>query len=168
MTERVAALQALVASHAQLSGPALEHFYALYRHEPLVMDKWFALQAAAPEPLGEAAGAAFTRVKTLLQHPDFNLRNPNRARSLLFGLCMQNPAAFHRLDAAGYVFWADRVLELDTANPSLAAKLARALDRWRHLASPWREAAREAIARVAAAPKLSADTREIVSRSLQE
>ena len=168
MTERVAALQALVASHAHLSGPALEHFYALYRHEPLVMDKWFALQAAAPEPLGESAGATFTRVKMLLQHPDFNLRNPNRARSLLFGLCMQNPAAFHRLDAAGYVFWADRVLELDAANPSLAAKLARALDRWRHLASPWREAAREAIARVAAAPKLSADTREIVSRSLQE
>lgn len=168
MTERLAALQALVASHAQLSGPALEHFYSLYRHEPLVVDKWFALQAAAPEPLGEAAGATFTRIKTLLQHPDFNLRNPNRARSLLFGLCMQNPAAFHRLDAAGYVFWADRVLELDAANPSLAARLARALDRWRHLASPWREAAREAIARVAAAPKLSADTREIVSRSLQE
>lgn len=168
MTERLAALQALVVSHAPLSARALEHFYALYRHEPLVLDKWFALQAAAPEPLDEGAGHTFQRVKTLMQHPDFNLRNPNRARSLLFALCMQNPAAFHRSDAAGYVFWADRVLELDAANPTLAARLARALDRWRQLASPWREAAREAIGRVAAAPKLSPDTREIVSRSLQE
>ncbi|NBU88488.1 MAG: aminopeptidase N [Betaproteobacteria bacterium] len=168
MTERLAALQALITSHAALSGLALEHFHALYRHEPLVLDKWFALQAAAPEPLGDTAGSTFQRVKTLMQHPDFNLRNPNRARSLLFGLCMQNPAAFHRSDAAGYVFWADRVLELDASNPALAARLSRALDRWRQLATPWREAAREAIARVASAPKLSADTREIVTRSLQE
>ena len=168
MTERLAALQALLWSHAELSQRALDHFHSAMRHEPLALDKWFALQAAAPEPLGDQAGASFMRVKTLLQHPDFTLRNPNRARSLLFALCMQNPAAFHRTDAAGYVFWADRVLEVDAINPQLAARLSRALDRWRQLASPWREAAREAIARVAAGPRLSPDTREIVTRSLEE
>jgi aminopeptidase N len=103
-----------------------------------------------------------------MQHPDFTLKNPNRARSLLFALCMHNPAAFHRADAAGYVFWAERVLELDAFNPQVAARLARALDRWKALAEPWRDAAREALARVAARPDLSSATREIVGKSLGE
>jgi aminopeptidase N len=76
-----------------------------------------------------------------------------------------NPAAFHRADAAGYVFWADRVLELDAFNPQVAARLARAMDRWAVLAEPYRSAAREAIARVAAKPDLSNDVREIVTRA---
>jgi aminopeptidase N len=80
---------------------------------------------------------------------------------------MRNPGAFHRADAAGYVFWAERVIELDATNPQLAARLARALDRWSQLAEPYRSAAREAIARVAGRPELSADVREIVSKALQ-
>jgi len=73
---------------------------------------------------------------------------------------------FHRSDAAGYTFWADRVLELDAFNPQLASRIARALDRWTQLAEPYRSAARAAIARVAASAKLSTDTTEIVSRAL--
>ncbi len=168
MTDRFAALSALVESHAELAAPALERFHALFRDEPLVLDKWFMLQARAPEPVGAGAGATFARVKALMQHPDFTLKNPNRARSLLFALCMHNPAAFHRTDAAGYVFWAERVLELDAFNPQVAARLARALDRWKTLAEPWRDAAREALARVAARPDLSGATREIVGKSLGE
>jgi aminopeptidase N len=168
MTDRLNALAALVDARAPLADAALERFHALFRHEPLVLDMWFALQGRAPEAVDGAAGAAFARVKALLQHPDFTLRNPNRARSLLSALCLYNPAAFHRADAAGYVFWADRVLELDALNPQLAARLARALDRWRRLAEPWRSAAREAIARVAGRAELSSDTREIVSKSLEE
>jgi len=171
MTDRLGALSALVDSHADLSQPALERFHELFSHEPLVIDKWFALQARAPEPLGSAArpasGSAFARAKTLMQHPDFSLRNPNRARSLIFTLCMHNPAAFHRADAAGYVFWAERVLELDALNPQLAARLARVMDRWNALAEPYRSAAREAVQRVAAKTGLSKDVREIVTRSLQ-
>lgn len=79
-----------------------------------------------------------------------------------------NPAAFHRTDAAGYVFWADRVLDLDIINPQLAARVARAMDRWKQLAEPYRSAAREAIARVAAKPELSNDVREIVTRALAD
>jgi aminopeptidase N len=88
-------------------------------------------------------------------------------RSLVGALCLRNPGAFHRADAAGYVFWAERVVELDALNPTLAARVARALDRWTHLAEPYRSAAREAIARVALRTDLSADVREIVTKALQ-
>ncbi len=102
-----------------------------------------------------------------MQHRAFTLKNPNRARSLIGALCLRNPGAFHRADAAGYVFWAERVVELDALNPQLASRVARALDRWTHLAEPYRSAAREAIARVAARPDLSNDVREIVTKALQ-
>jgi aminopeptidase N len=167
MTDRLGALTALVDAHTDLADPALERFHAMFRHDPLVVDKWFALQARTPETSGAGAGRVFHRVKALMAHPDFSLKNPNRARSLLFTFMMFNPAAFHRADAAGYVFWADRVLELDAFNPQVAARLARVLDRWRKLAEPYRSAAREAIARVAARPDLSNDVREIVTRALE-
>jgi aminopeptidase N len=100
--------------------------------------------------------------------PDFTLANPNRARALLFSLTTFNPAAFHRTDAAGYVFWAEKVVELDAINPQIASRFARGLDRWRALAEPYRSAAREAIARVAAKTDLSGDTVEIIQRALQD
>ena len=162
MTDRIGALAALVNSHAELAAPALERFHALFKDEPLVIDKWFAMQATAPE----SEGRVFARAQQLLHHPDFSIRNPNRARSLIAALCMMNPAAFHRADAAGYVFWADRVLELDAVNPQLAARMARIMDRWSRLAEPYRSAAREALSRVAAKPDLSSDVREIISRAL--
>ena len=161
MTDRLGALQALVAVHADLAGPALERMHAMFAGDALVIDKWFSIQARAPE----RDGRVFARVKQLLLHPDFSLANPNRARSLLQAWQM-NPAAFHRPDAAGYVLWADKVVEIDAFNPQLAARMARALDRWRALAEPYRSAAREAIARVAARPELSADVQEIVRRAL--
>ncbi|MBT9500134.1 MAG: aminopeptidase N [Burkholderiaceae bacterium] len=162
MTERMGALTALVFARAGLALPALERFHALFKHEPLVIDKWFALQGRAPE----LDGQVFARVKQLMQHPDFSLKNPNRARSLIFSLCLFNPAAFHRTDAAGYVFWADRVLELDAINPQVAGRLARVMDRWTRLAEPYRSAAREALARVAAKADLSSDVREVIDRAL--
>ena len=84
-----------------------------------------------------------------MEQPDFQIKNPNRARSVIFSYCNANPGAFHRADGAGYAYWADRVLELDALNPQVGARLARALDRWRQLAEPYRSAAHEAIARVA-------------------
>jgi aminopeptidase N len=162
MTERMGAIEALVDAHAQLAEPALARMHELFKNDPLVLDKWFTLQARTPEH----EGRVFDRVRRLLKHPDFSLRNPNRARSLLFAW-HTNPAAFHRRDAAGYVLWADKVLEIDAFNPQLAARMARALDRWRQLAEPYRSAARMAIERVAAKGDLSDDTREIVTKSLQ-
>jgi aminopeptidase N len=165
MTECLGALAALVDSHADLAGRALAHFHARFRHDALVVDKWFALQAQMPE---RADGRAFARVKQLLQHPDYLLTNPNRARSVLMGFGRMNPAAFHRTDAAGYVLWADVVREVDGFNPQLASRLARLMDRWTHLAEPYRSAAREAITRVAAKSNLSAGVREIVEHALAQ
>jgi aminopeptidase N len=162
MTERLGALRALVDAHAPLADPALAWFHARFRDEPLVVDMWFGLQASAPE----RDGTVFARARALLRHPDFSLANPNRARSLVMALIRNNPAAFHRADAAGYVFWAEHVLALDAMNPQLGARVARGLERWRQLAEPYRSAAREAIARVAAKPDLSPDVREIVDRAL--
>ncbi len=164
MTDRFNALAALVASGQPLAAQALARFHAMFKDEALVLDKWFALQAGAPDRGGNVLPA----VKELMKHPDFSLKNPNRARSLIFSYCSANPGAFHRQDAAGYAFWADRVIELDTLNPQVAARLARALDRWSKLAEPYRTAAREAIARVAAKPDLSNDVREVVSRALAD
>ena len=163
MTDRQGALAALLASGSELGETALDRFHAMFKEDPLVLDKWFAMQATMPE---QADGRVLARVKRLLAHPDFSLANPNRARSLIAAFCMGNPAGFHRADGAGYAFWADRVLEVDPLNPQLASRVARALDRWARLAEPYRSAAREAIARVAARPTLSNDTHEIVSRAL--
>lgn len=164
MTDRFNALAALVQSGHTLARDALQRFHALFKNEALVLDKWFALQAGAADRGGDVLPA----VKQLMKHPDFTLKNPNRARSLIFSYCSANPGAFHRADAAGYVYWSERVLELDAINPQVAARLARALDRWKKLAEPYRHAAREAIARVAAKPDLSNDVREVVTRALAE
>ena len=164
MTERLGALNALVASHAELADAALARFHALFKGDALVIDKWFALQASAPEK----DGRVFARARQLLKHPDFSLKNPNRARSLISALCSGNPAAFHRPDAAGYVFWADRIIELDGINPQLAARMARVMDRWSSLAEPYRSAAGVALQRVAAKADLSNDVREIIGRALSQ
>ncbi|MBV9890311.1 MAG: aminopeptidase N, partial [Rhizobacter sp.] len=146
MTVRQGALAALLYSGCDLAEPALERFLTMFEDDPLVVDKWFSLQAMAPE----RGSRVFARVQALLGHRDFSIVNPNRARSLVGAFCMGNPGSFHRSDAAGYAFWADRVLEIDAFNPQLASRIARALDRWTQLAEPYRSAARAAIARVAA------------------
>jgi aminopeptidase N len=162
MTDRFNALNALVSSGHALAAQALARFHAMFKDEALVIDKWFSLQAGAPD----RGGDILPLVKQLMKHPDFSLKNPNRARSVIFSYCNANPGALHRTDAAGYVFWSERVIELDAINPQVAARLARALDRWSKLAEPYRSAAREAIMRVASKPDLSKDTHEVVTRAL--
>ncbi|QDL53853.1 aminopeptidase N [Rhodoferax aquaticus] len=164
MTDRFNALQALVGSGHALAAPALASFHAMFKDEALVLDKWFALQAGTSDRGGQVLPA----VRQLLSHPDFNIRNPNRARSVIFSYCSGNPGGFHRADAAGYVFWSERVMELDAINPQVAARLARAMDRWKKLAEPYRSAAREALVRVAAKADLSNDVREVVDRALAD
>ena len=164
MTDRFNALSALVVSDHALAREALARFHQMFQHEDLVLDKWFALQAGAPDRGGNVLPA----VRQLMKHTDFHLKNPNRARSVIFSYCSANPGAFHRADAAGYLYWSERVIELDAFNPQVAARLARALDRWKKLAEPYRSAAREAITRVAAKTDLSNDVREVVTRALAD
>ena len=162
MTNRLGALVALVGAKHELAAEALTRFHTLFANDDLVIDKWFAIQATA----SDVGGDVLPLVKTLTKHPDFKASNPNRFRSLVFSYCSGNPAAFHRLDAAGYVFWSEQVLALDASNPQVAARLARALERWKKLAEPYKSAARVAIERVAAKGNLSRDVREVVTRAL--
>ncbi len=164
MTDRFGAVSALVHAGHPLAQQALQRFHAMFRDEALVIDKWFALQAGCTDRNGQV----LPQVRRLMSHPDFHIKNPNRARSLVSTFCQGNPAGFHRMDAAGYVFWSDLVLELDGFNPQVAARLARALDRWKKLAEPYRAAAQEAIKRVAAHANLSNDVREVVNRALAD
>ena len=163
MTDRIGAIKALLECQSPLAQQALERFHAAFKNDALVIDKWFALQASR----NDADGEVLSHVKQLTRHPDFVLNNPNRVRSLISVFCHRNPGAFHRQDAAGYVFWSDQVLALDAINAQIAARLARAMDHWKRLAEPYRSAAGEAIRRVAAKPDLSADVREVVTRALE-
>ena len=164
MTDCANALQALISSGHALAAPALARFHSQFKNEELVLDKWFALQAGACDRGGQVLPA----VRQLMTHSDFNIRNPNRARSVIFSYCNANPGAFHRTDGAGYLFWSEQVMALNSINPQVAARLARALDRWKKLAEPYRSAAREAIARIADKTDLSNDVREVISRALAD
>jgi aminopeptidase N len=160
MTDAEAALAALVGVEARERELALDAFYRRWKHEPLVLDKWFRLQAQSPEK------SAFERVLALSAHPDFTLRNPNRVRALLGAFAHGNPARFHARDGRPYAFFAGKVLELDALNPQLAARLVTAFSPWRRY-EPVRRAAMQAeLERVRGAPSLSKDTGEIVARAL--
>ncbi|MEK9776300.1 MAG: aminopeptidase N C-terminal domain-containing protein, partial [Quisquiliibacterium sp.] len=164
MTERQAALQVLVNSPAAGREQALAQFAAEFADEPLVMDKWFALQASMHRQPNDPP--VLERVRALSSHRQFSLRNPNRARALIGNFVMGNPAEFHAADGSGYRFWAEQVAALDAINPQVAARIARALDRWRKFTSDRQQAMRTALEQVAAMQTLSADVREIVSKAL--
>ena len=163
MTDRSAALTALLNSDSPARGEALADFYMRFSDEALVIDKWFAMQAMQP---GRHGQRVIDTVQSLMQHHAFNLRNPNRARSLIFGFCTANPAQFHAADGSGYTFWKNQVLALDAINPQVAARLARALDRWTRFTIPLRDRMHAALQQVAASTTLSRDVREIISKSL--
>ncbi|HLT27372.1 MAG TPA: aminopeptidase N [Zeimonas sp.] len=164
MTDRIGSLQALLLTPHPARDAALARFAARYADEPLVLDKWFALQATMHRQPGDAP--VLERVRELMLHPAFSMRNPNRLRALVGSFCNGNLAEFHAADGSGYDFWVEQVLEVDALNPQAAARLARALDRWRKFDSARQEKMREALERVARHPTLSGDVREIVEKSL--
>jgi len=161
MTDRLGALRALI-WHPERDEPvdqALADFYDRFQDDPLVVDKWFAIQATAPTTSVQA-------IEALIAHPAFVYRNPNRLRALVFQFCSNNPIGFHAADGSGYRFWAEHVARIDQSNPEVAARLARALDHWTHHGEPSRTHMREALQRVADTPALSVNTREIVTKAL--
>ena len=135
MTDRMAALQALSHCAVPERTEAFDDFYARYSDDPLIVDKWLALQAAIPEP------ATLDRVKALTSHPAFSMANPNRVRALIGSFAMANQTQSNRADGAGYAFIVETVLALDPRNPQVAARLLSALKSWRVL-EPRRRVAR--------------------------
>ena len=125
-----------------------------------MLDKWFRLQAVAPQP------ATLERVIALAQHPDFTLKNPNRARALLAAFAHANHVRFHARDGRAYAFVAAKVLELDALNPQLAARLVAAFNPWKRHDAVRRDAMRTELERLRQHAGLSKDTGEIVERAL--
>ncbi len=159
MTDAIAALSML--SH--LDGPprdeALDHFYARWQDEPLVLDKWFAVQARA------SRADSVETVRALLSHPRFSLKNPNRVRALIGSFVHANPTGFNRGDGAGYELLASQALEIDGFNPHIAARLLGAFESWRIL-EPVRQARAKAVLEDLAVRRLSTDSYEIVTKTL--
>jgi aminopeptidase N len=162
MTDRIAALETLLAHNRPERTAAFDDFYARYAEDPLVIDKWFALQAIIPEP------ATLDRVRALMGHPAFTTANPNRIRALIGAFAQANHTQFNRRDGAGYDFVADFVLELDAKNPQVAARLMSAFRSWRALEAQRRARAEATLRRVAAMSALSPDVKDIVARTLAD
>ncbi|AWI75457.1 aminopeptidase N [Parazoarcus communis] len=165
MTERFGALAAL----AQVSGAAreaaLQAFHQRYLKDPLVLDKWFALQAGAWR-WSDAAEPTVERVHALMSDPAFSLSNPNKVYALLGTFFRANAGEFHAADGSGHVFWADQVIALNATNPQVASRMARALENWRRYTPELQASIRPQLERVLAAEGLSPDVAEVVGKAL--
>ncbi len=159
MTELSAALSILVRSDSEFAAQASADFYARYQNDALVLDKWFAIHASAPQ------STTLSSIKMLMQDPAFGIHNPNKVRALFGSFARQNPKQFHALDGSGYEFIADQVAMLDGINPQIAARLVAVFNAWRKL-----EAVRSQLMfdqlRQLQTKVQSPDVKEIVERAL--
>jgi aminopeptidase N len=160
MTEQVAALNALGANGASAFDGALDIFFQRWRANPLVVDKWFALQAAAPR------ADALARANALRAHAEFDLRTPNRVRALVMTFALRNPRAFHAVDGGGYRFLASIAAEVDAINPAVAARILGPFESWRRFDTGRQAQAKAALEGLAGKASLSKNAREIVERTL--
>jgi aminopeptidase N len=159
MTDRLAALMGLINANLKQAELPLKKFYQDFKDEALVIDKWFSMQAVA-----ETTDVAV--VRKLMTHSAFTLKNPNRARSLIFSFCNGNPSQFHALDGSGYAFWAEQVIALNKLNPQVAARLVRTLDHWKKYKPALKKQMQAALQKVAATKGLSKDVHELVTKAL--
>jgi len=160
MTDAMAALACLTDSAGAERERALSMFYDKWKGEALVVDKWFRVQAGSWLP------GTLERVKALTRHPAFDMKNPNRARSLLHAFAMENPLHFHAADGSGYRWVAEQVVALDKLNPQVASRLARTFDRWRKYDAGRQGHARAALESIRGAAGLSGNVGEVVGRAL--
>ncbi len=161
MTDTIAALAALNDSAGDERDALFGEFGERWAHEPLVLDKWFALEAAS------AREDTLERVHRRLRHPGFDARNPNRVRALIGTFALRNWRRFHDLAGEGYRFIADQVLALDSGNPMVAARIVVAFNRWRRFDERRANLQREQLERIARVDGLSGDVAEIVGRALR-
>jgi len=160
MTDAMAALGCLANCDGPERARALAMFHEKWKDEALVIDKWFRVQATS------WLSGTLERVKALAAAPDFELRNPNRARALLHAFALDNPLHFHAADGGGYRWIAEQVVALDRLNPQVASRLARAFDRWRKYDAARQGHARAALQSIRAAEGLSDNVAEVVDRAL--
>jgi len=156
MTERLSTLRALMATKSEARQQVIAHFCSLWKDNPLVMDKWFSVQAST----GTAED-----VKRLISHPAFDLKNPNRVRAVIGAFAMQNLAAFHAPDGSGYRAVEETMLAADRVNPALGARLLTAFEQWRLLEPRARGEAEACLKRLVEAG-LSENAMDIAGRAM--
>ena len=161
LTDETAALAILSEIDVPERVAALARFYERWKGDHLVIDSWFACQAASP------LASTLATVGRLARHPLFSIKNPNKVRALIGMFAVANPVSFNRPDGKGYDFVADRVLELDAFNPQIAARMLSTFRGWRMLEPVRRAAAKATLQRVAKSKPLSNDVFEIVSKMLE-
>ncbi len=162
MTDVMAALSCLANTDCPERDLALAAFEKRWIDQPLVMDKWFSVQASSRLP------GTLERVKALMAHPAFSLRNPNKVRSLIGVFCSINIHAFHHHDGSGYAFLSDQVIALDSLNPQIAARMMRIMSRWRRYDAQRQALMRAQFERVLSHGDISKDLYEIASKCLAE
>jgi len=160
MTDKVTALAQIVNFDDDIRDPCFDQFYQQWKHDSLVIDKWLSLQAISKRP------DTLKKVQALTAHEAFNLRNPNKVRSLIGSFCGGNARNFHAADGSGYRFLADYVLALDKTNPQIAARLCSVFGLWRRYDRNRRELLQQELLRIQAQEKLSKDVYELVNKSL--
>ncbi|WP_308910029.1 aminopeptidase N [Pseudokordiimonas caeni] len=161
MTDRIAALSAVSDSDFACRDEILADFYERSKDEPLVLDKWFAVQATSRR------ADTVQKVRELARHPAFTLKNPNRLRSLVSSFTMLNQAGFHEAGGQGYRFLAETILAVDKINPLIAARLVAPLGRWAKLTPTRQRMMLDSLRFILDEPKLSDDVRELASKSLK-
>jgi aminopeptidase N len=161
MTDRVAALSVLTDHEGELKQQAFKDFYEKFKAYPLVIDKWFSLQALGVND------NTIANIKLLSGHHDFTMKNPNRVRSLYGAFAMNNPVGFHRVDGAGYTLLKDAVITLNSINPQIAARMLTPLREWKRYTQDRQAKMKSVLQEISKVEKLSPDVFEIVSKSLK-
>jgi len=165
MTDSSAALRALVSNPTPdseaLRESLIKAFYEKWQHETLVVEQWLSMQCVAMIPDN------LPRVKALMEHPAFDIRNPNKVRCVIGAFCFNNAVGFHQLDGSGYEFLADQIITLNGINPQIASRLLTPLTRWKKFSRQRQDLMQTALRRILAEPNLSPDVYEVVSKSLQ-
>jgi aminopeptidase N len=165
MTDQMAAFKSLLHHETASADEVTEAFYQQWKQDNLVMDKWFTVQATAPYILRHASGK--TRVKNLFAHDDFDIKNPNRVRSLLGAFCSANPLCFHDVSGFGYDLLGRYIETLDLINPQIASRLCLPLTRWKRFNETRQQLMKAELQRLISLPKLSKDVSELVEKSLK-
>jgi aminopeptidase N len=159
MTDMIAGLAQLSRMDGRMREEAFAHFHDRFRDDALVLDKWFALQAMSPLP------QTVHRVRELMGHPCFDLRNPNRVRALV-GAFSANHLRFHSGDGQGYALVGETLRQLDAINPQVAARMAGAFENWRRYDSGRQALMRRELEAMLAIPNCSSNTFEVASKML--
>jgi aminopeptidase N len=160
MTDRLSAFIALANKDCAHRASAIKEFYQMYQGNALAIDKWFAVQATS------TISTTLNEIKKLLQHPDFTLKNPNRARSVLSSFAAMNPVIFHDISGEGYKILADQILKMDKLNPKITSRLVKPLTQWRKYDAKRQDLMKAQLHRILAEKDLSKETYEIVHKAL--